>query len=112
MRRIALLTRRHLGGAARPEYDRALARQNRKLLYPSPWPPAGIWARKPATSMEALRGLRIRTPDGNGTATFRAEGAQPVQISFADALPRLKSGEIEAVLASGDGGRASGCGST
>jgi TRAP-type transport system periplasmic protein len=42
------------------------------LLYPSPWPPAGIWARKPVTSMEALRGLRIRTPDGNGTATFLA----------------------------------------
>ena len=31
-------------------------------------------------------------------------GAQPVQISFADALPRLQSGEIEAVLSSGDGG--------
>jgi len=89
---------------ARPEYERVLARQNQKLLYPSPWPPAGLWARKPVTSMEALRGLRIRTPDANGTATFRAAGAMPAQISFADALPRLKNGEIDAVLSSGDGG--------
>jgi TRAP-type transport system periplasmic protein len=95
---------RLLTDVARPEYERVLARQNQKLLYPSPWPPAGIWARKPVTSMEALRGLRIRTPDANGTATLRAAGAQPAQISFADALPRLKSGEIDAVLSSGDGG--------
>jgi TRAP-type C4-dicarboxylate transport system substrate-binding protein len=95
---------RLLTDVARPEYERVLARQNQKLLYPSPWPPAGIWAKKPVTSMEALRGLRIRTPDANGTATFRAAGAQPAQISFADALPRLKSGEIDAVLSSGDGG--------
>src|SRR5437867_9781600 len=95
---------RLLADVARPEYERVLARQNHKLLYQSPWPPAGIWARKPVTSMVALRGLRIRTPDANGTATFRAAGAQPAQISFADALPRLKSGEIDAVLSSGDGG--------
>jgi TRAP-type transport system periplasmic protein len=95
---------RLLTDVARPEYERVLAGQNQKLLYPSPWPPAGIWARKPVTSMEALRGLRIRTPDANGTATFRAAGAMPAQISFADALPRLKSGEIDAVLSSGDGG--------
>jgi TRAP-type transport system periplasmic protein len=95
---------RLLTDVARPEYERVLARQNQKLLYPSPWPPAGIWARKPVASMEALRGLRIRTPDANGTATFRAAGALPAQISFADALPRLKSGEIDAVLSSGDGG--------
>src|SRR5713101_2025014 len=63
---------RLLTDVARPEYERVLAGQNQKLLYPSPWPPAGIWARKPVTSMEALGGLRIRTPDANGTATFRA----------------------------------------
>ena len=95
---------RMLTDVAQPEYERVLGRHNQKLLYPSPWPPAGVWAKKPVTGMEALRGLRIRTPDANGTVTFRAAGAQPAQISFADALPRLKSGEIDAVLSSGDGG--------
>jgi len=95
---------RLLTDVARPEYERVLARHNQKLLYPSPWPPAGLWAKKPVASMEALRGLRIRVPDANGTATFRAAGARPAQISFADAFPKLKSGEIDAVLSSGDGG--------
>jgi len=35
---------------------------------------------------------------------MRAAGALPSQISFADALPLLKSGAIDAVLSSGDGG--------
>ncbi len=89
---------------ARPEYERALARHNQKLLYVSPWPPSGIWAKKPVTSVEALRGLRIRTYDANGTLTFRTAGALPTQISFADAMFRLRAGEIDAVLSSGDGG--------
>jgi TRAP-type C4-dicarboxylate transport system substrate-binding protein len=89
---------------ARPEYERALARHNQKLLYVSPWPPSGIWATRPVTSAEALRGLRIRTYDANGTATLRAAGALPTQISFADAQARLRAGELDAVLSSGDGG--------
>lgn len=35
---------------------------------------------------------------------MRAAGAAPAQISFADAAPRLRSGELDAVLSSGDGG--------
>src|SRR6185436_6845220 len=89
---------------ARPAYEVALARHNQMLLYPSPWPPAGLWAKKPLTSLGDLLGLRVRTADGNATITMRAAGALPSQISFADALPLLKSGAIDAVLSSGDGG--------
>jgi len=95
---------RILNEVARPEYEPVLARHNQKLLYPSPWPPAGLWTRKPIAGMEALRGLRVRTADANATATLRAAGALPSQLSFADALPRIKSGAIDAVLSSGDGG--------
>ena len=56
------------------------------------------------TSAEALKGLRIRTADANGVLAFRAAGAVPVQISFSDAIPKLKAGELDAVLSSGDGG--------
>jgi len=72
-------------------------RQNRTPVSNRPWPPAGIWAKKFRDGMEALQGLRIRTPDANGTATFRAAGALPRRSPSADALPRLKSGEIDAV---------------
>ena len=95
---------RALFETAEAGYDIVLARHNQKLLYPSPWPPTGIWAKQPITSLDSLKGLRIRTYDSNGTITFKTLGAQPEEISFADALPRLANGDIEAVLSSGDGG--------
>jgi TRAP-type transport system periplasmic protein len=95
---------RRLVEVARPEYERVLAQHNQKLLYPSPWPPAGLWAKKPVASVADLKGLRVRTADANATLAMRAAGAQPQQISFADTLPLLKTGAIDAVLSSGDGG--------
>jgi TRAP-type C4-dicarboxylate transport system substrate-binding protein len=93
-----------LAAVARPAYERALARHKQLLLFLSPWPAAGIWANKPVDSVEALRGLRIRTADANGVLAFKAAGAAPVVVSFADALPQLKAGQLDAVLSSGDGG--------
>ncbi len=93
-----------LAAVARPAYERALARHNQILLFQSPWPAAGIWANRPVDSLEALRGLRVRTADANGVLAFRAAGAVPVAVSFADALPQLRSGQLDAVLSSGDGG--------
>jgi TRAP-type transport system periplasmic protein len=95
---------RLLNEVARPDYERVLARNNQKLLYPSPWPPAGLWTKKPIAGIEALQGLRVRTADANATATLRAAGALPTQLSFGDALPKIKSGAIDAVLSSGDEG--------
>jgi len=93
-----------LADVARPAYERALARHNQKLLFLSPWPAAGLWAHKPIDSVDALKGLRLRTADSSGVLAFRAAGAVPVQVSFADAIPQLKSGQLDAVLSSGDGG--------
>ena len=93
-----------LAQIARPAYERALEKHNQKLLFLSPWPAAGLWANKSIASVPELRGLRVRTADANGVAAFSAAGATPVQVSFADALPQLKAGQLDAVLSSGDGG--------
>lgn len=95
---------RALAEIARPAYERVLARHNQRLLFLSPWPAAGLWANKPVDSAEALKGLRLRTADSSGVLAFKAAGAVPVQISFADAIPQLKAGQLDAVLSSGDGG--------
>ena len=93
-----------LAQIARPIFERVLEKQNQKLLFLSPWPAAGLWANKPVAGVDSLRGLRVRTADANGVAAFRAAGAVPVQISFADAIPQLKAGQLDAALSSGDGG--------
>jgi TRAP-type C4-dicarboxylate transport system substrate-binding protein len=89
---------------ARPAYAAALEARGLSFLYATPWPATGLWSRNPMTGPESLRGLRIRTYDAASTAVMRNAGAAPAQISFADALPRLRSGEMDAVLSSGDGG--------
>ncbi len=90
--------------AARPAYARALAARGLTLLYATPWPATGLWSRAPVPDTAALAGLRVRTYDASGTAVFRAAGAMPEQLSFADALPRVRAGALDAVLSSGDGG--------
>jgi len=95
---------RRLYEIARPEYERIFADNNQKLLYASPWPPSGIWAGEPVAGMEDLQNLKIRTYDANGTITLRAAGAAPIQLSWADVVPQLSTGGIEAVLTSAEGG--------
>jgi TRAP-type C4-dicarboxylate transport system substrate-binding protein len=90
--------------AARPAYEAAFARHNQKLLYTTPWPPSGLWTRATANTPEAIAKLRIRTYDKTGTEVFARLGATASVVSFADLPAKLASGEIDAVLSSGDGG--------
>ncbi len=90
--------------AARPAYERFLSAHGQKLLYTTPWPASGIWSKKPVGSLDALRALRIRTYDGISQSTMTAAGATAFNISFADAMPRIAAGDVDAVLSSGDGG--------
>lgn len=95
---------RALRDAARPRYEAAFARLGQILVYTTPWPPSGLWTRRPVTTSAELRGLAIRTYDATSTTVLRDAGAAPVELSFGDTMPRLKDGSLNAVLSSGDGG--------
>lgn len=97
---------RRLYDAAKPAYEKLYAARGQKLLYVSPWPPSGIWSAAPVSDVEALRALKIRTYDSTGTEIFKHVGATAQTISFADLPARMESGQINAVLSSGDGGAA------
>ena len=100
----SLAEARGLYDAARPSYESAFERHNQKLLYSTPWPPSGLWTKVPVDSMEALAKLKVRTYDKSSTEVFGNLGARATLVSFADLPARLASGEIDAVLSSGDGG--------
>src|SRR4029078_3885131 len=72
--------------------------------YLTPWPPSGIWSKTPLKSPLDLAGLSIRTYDKTSTDVFFSVRAKAASISFADAMPKLVDGSINAVLSSGDGG--------
>ena len=95
---------RRLTELARPLYERVLAARGQRLLYTTPWPPSGIWSKRALAGPADLATLTIRTYDETSTRVMGAAGAGAVMISFADAMPKLRDGSVNAVLSSGDGG--------
>jgi TRAP-type C4-dicarboxylate transport system substrate-binding protein len=95
---------KRLADIARPHLAAALQKKGLRLLYLTPWPPSGIWSRAPLTSPPDFAGLSIRTYDKTSTEVFLSVGAKAASISFADTMPKLVDGSINAVLSSGDGG--------
>jgi TRAP-type C4-dicarboxylate transport system substrate-binding protein len=95
---------RRLLDAARGLYAARFVREKQRLLYATPWPASGLWAKKPIVTPADLAGLPLRVYDATGFALFAAAGARPANLSFADVMPRIADGSVEAVLSSGDGG--------
>lgn len=90
--------------AAEPWYQAAFEKGNQMMLLASPWSPVGIWSKKKVTSKEDLAGLKIRTYDKTATTTLKNAGAAAIQLSWADVIPALSTGTIDAVLTSDEGG--------
>jgi TRAP-type C4-dicarboxylate transport system substrate-binding protein len=97
----------HLWEVSRPYYEKTLKENNQVLLYVVPNPPSGIWSKKPIKTKADLENLKIRTYDPNGTITFKNIGAAPIQLTWADLIPQLGTGGIDAVLTSAESGRSS-----
>ena len=100
----SLAKARSLNKTARPAYEKLLAEHGQKLLYTTPWPASGIWSKRKIDGLATLKSLNIRAYDATSQDVLRKAGAQAQNISFADAMPRIASGEVNAVLSSGDGG--------
>ena len=90
--------------AMRPWLETAFAKGGQKYLLGAPWTPVGIWAKKMITDAEGLKNLKIRSYDKTGTLTLKNAGAAAIQLSWADVVPALSTGTIEAVLTSDEGG--------
>lgn len=99
---------RRLADLARPYIVTALHNRGQRLLYLTPWPPSGIWSKAPLKTVSELSGLSVRTYDKISREVFASAGAKATSISFADTMPKLVDGSINAVLSSGDGGAGRG----
>jgi TRAP-type C4-dicarboxylate transport system substrate-binding protein len=95
---------RRLAEMARPYLAAALQRKGQRLLYLTPWPPSGIWSKAPLKTASDLSQPFDRTYDKISSEVFGRVGAKATPISFADTMPKLIDGSINAVLSSGDGG--------
>ena len=95
---------RALYDATLPWYKEKLDGSNQIVLFSIPWTSVGVWSKKKIEKPEDLKALKLRTFEVIGARTFQRAGAAPIQMSWADVVPALTTGAIEAVLTSDEGG--------
>ena len=78
-----------------------LAKQGMMLLYTVPWPPQGIYSKKPLASGADLKGLKWRAYSPATAKIAELVGAQPVTVQAAEVSQALATGVIDSYMSSG-----------
>ncbi|MCP4399673.1 MAG: TRAP transporter substrate-binding protein, partial [bacterium] len=89
-----------LNDIARPYFDKAAEKWKQKIIYVAPWPAAGLWTKKEATSVADMEGLKTRTYDKNGALVVEATGGTPYALPFSEVYSSLATGLIDSVITS------------
>jgi TRAP-type C4-dicarboxylate transport system substrate-binding protein len=87
--------------AAKPSIDEVLDGQNLVLLYAVPWPPQGLYAKKPLETAGDLAGVKFRSYNAATARMAELMGAVPVQIEEAELSQALATGVADSFISSG-----------
>jgi TRAP-type transport system periplasmic protein len=90
-----------LAKASRKALDDKLAKQGMKVLYTVPWPPQGIFTKKPIASIADMKGLKWRAYSPATAKIAELVGAQPVNVQAAEVSQALATGVIDSYMSSG-----------
>jgi len=88
----------------KPLFDKKLAEQGLFVLYAVPWPPQGIYAKKPVNSAADLKGVKWRAYNPQTSRIAELVGAQPVTVQAAELSQALATGVVESYMSSGSTG--------
>lgn len=95
---------RRLYEVQKPALDKLLQSQGMKLLYAVPWPPQGIYSKRPIESVADMRGIKWRAYSPATAKVAELIGAQPVTIQAAELSQALATGTVESYMSSGSTG--------
>jgi TRAP-type C4-dicarboxylate transport system substrate-binding protein len=90
--------------ASKPALEKKLAEQGIMLLYTVPWPPQGIYVKKPISSAADLKGVKWRAYSPATARIAELVGAQPVTVQAAELSQAMATGVIESYMSSGSTG--------
>ena len=90
--------------AQKPFLDKKLAADGMALLYAVPWPPQGIYVKKPINSAADLKGVKWRAYSPATARIAELVGAQPVTVQAAELSQAMATGVIESYMSSGSTG--------
>ena len=87
-----------------PEYERVARVNNQKFLYVVPWPTQYLHLKAPISSIDGLRGVRIRSSDKTTADMCNMIGGAGTMMPLGEVVPALASGRIEGVCTSATSG--------
>ncbi len=90
--------------AQKPVMDKKLAEQGLMALYAVPWPPQGIYVKKPINSAADLKGVKWRAYSPATARIAELVGAQPVTVQAAELSQAMATGVVESYMSSGSTG--------
>jgi len=90
--------------AQKPFLEKKLAEQGMALLYAVPWPPQGIYAKKPINAGADLKGVKWRAYSPATARIAELLGAQPVTVQAAELSQALATGVVDSYMSSGSTG--------
>ena len=90
--------------AQKPALEKKFGEQGMLLLYAVPWPPQGIYVKKPITSAADLKGVKWRAYSPATSRIAELVGAQPVTVQAAELSQAMATGVIESYMSSGSTG--------
>lgn len=91
---------RRLWGLQKPTMERLLAQRGLKLLYAVPWPPQGLYSKRPIVDAKDFRGSNMRTYNDTTVRIAQALGATPVNVAMIDVGKALSEGRIDNMITS------------
>ena len=90
--------------ASRPALEKLLAAQGIKPLYAVPWPPQGIFSKKPINNVTDMKGLKWRAYSPATARIAELVNAQPVTVQAAELSQAMATGVIDSMMTSGSTG--------
>ncbi len=93
-----------LYAASRKALEAKLGAQGMMLLFSVPWPPQGIYSKKPLASVADMKGLKWRAYSPQTARIGELVGAQPVTIQAAEVAQALATGAMDSMISSGTTG--------
>jgi TRAP-type C4-dicarboxylate transport system substrate-binding protein len=87
--------------ASRKPLEDLLAKQGMRVLFTVPWPPQGVYSKKPLASVADMKGLKWRSYSPQTARIGELIGAQPVTIQAAEVAQALATGAMDSMITSG-----------
>jgi len=86
---------------ARPYIEKRLDAQGIKVLFAVPWPPQGIYTKKPLNSTADLKGVKFRTYSPVTSEFAKLLGAIPTTVQVPEIPQAFLTGLVDAMITSG-----------